>query len=141
MKTQKRAILRLATSFAQPHPIYRGHWYHVMGTKGDVESARRYGDLGRMWLAESQMHDMGTVDWRMERTDAPREARGAGYGGADVYPQIAFRDALLCGRPLEFDVYKTMDTAAPAILAAESIAQGSVPLKVPDFRPEARDHG
>jgi hypothetical protein len=38
-------------------------------------------------------------------------------------------------RPLEFDVYRAMDTAAPAILAAESIDRGSVPLRVPDFRP------
>lgn len=28
-----------------------------------------------------------------------------------------------------------MDTAAPAILAAASIARGGVPLAVPDFRP------
>ena len=35
----------------------------------------------------------------------------------------------------EIDVYTAMDTAAPAILAADSIEQGSIPFDVPDFRP------
>lgn len=42
---------------------------------------------------------------------------------------------MLEGRPSEFDIYRAMDTAAPAILAAESIARGTELMKVPDFRP------
>jgi len=35
-----------------------------------------------------------------------------------------------------------MDTAAPAILAAESVAEGTKLLAVPDFRPgPSRSHG
>ena len=60
----------------------------------------------------------------------------------DYYVHASFRDAVISDRPLEFDVYKAMDTAAPAILAAESIAGGSQPLAVPDFRPgKARQKG
>jgi hypothetical protein len=88
-----------------------------------------------MWLADRQMHDLADVDWRYERVDAPAEARGSGHGGADYYVHAAFRDAVLGSRPLDFDVYQAMETAAPAILAADSIAQGSRPLAVPDFRP------
>jgi hypothetical protein len=102
-----------------------------------VEWKRADRDLPKMWLADAQMHDLVDVDWRYERLDAPAEARGSGHGDADYYVQAAFRDAVLGIRPLEFDVYRAMDTAAPAILAAESIAQGSVPLAVPDFRPNA----
>ena len=51
------------------------------------------------------------------------------------YP--AFRDAVLSRRPQDFDVYRALDTAAPAILAADSIAQGTKLLPVPDFRPSA----
>jgi predicted dehydrogenase len=137
MKTEKDAILRLAVSFAQPHPEANYHWYHVMGTKGALEWKRAERDLPRMWLADHEMHDMAEVDWRYERTDAPAEARGTGHGDADYYVHAAFRDAVLYGKPLEFDVYRAMDTAAPAILAAESIARGSAPLAVPDFRPSA----
>ena len=82
----------------------------------------------KMWLANGQMHDMAEVDWQYQRTDAPREARGSGHGDADYYVHAAFRDAVLGTRPLEFDVYRAMDTAAPAILAAESIAQNSKQL-------------
>jgi len=134
MKTEKDAILRLATSFTQLKGR-SGHWYQLVGTHGCLEWKRTERDRPKMWLADSQMHDLAEVDWRYERTDAPAEARGTGHGDADYYPQLAFRDAVLGIRPLEFDVYKAMDTAAPAILAAESIAQGTRLLPVPDFRP------
>lgn len=135
MKTEKDAILRMAASFAQPHPEANYHWYHVQGTGGAVEWKRANRDMPKIWLADGQMHDMAEVDWRYERTDAPSEARGSGHGDADFYVHAAFRDAILKGKSLEFDVYRAMDTAAPAVLAAESMAQGSIPLSVPDFRP------
>jgi predicted dehydrogenase len=134
MKTGKDTILRMAKSSAQPHPHGNWHWYALYGTKGRVEWKRANRDRPKLWLANAQMHDLADVDWRYERPDAPPEARGSGHGDADYYVEAAFREAVLGGRPLEFDVYRAMDTAAPAILAAESIAQGSVPLAVPDFQ-------
>ena len=124
MKTEKDTILRMAGSFAQPHPHLNNHWYALYGTRGRVEWKRAERDLPKLWLADAQMHDLAEVDWRWERTDAPPEARGSGHGDADYYVHAAFRDAVLGIRPLEFDVYKAMDTAAPAILAADSIDQG-----------------
>lgn len=134
MKTEKGAIMRLAASFAQPHPHTNNHWYQVVGTKGRMEWRRAARELPKLWLAEAGMHDLAEVDWRRERLDAPAEARGSGHGDADYYVHAAFRDAVRGGRPLDLDVYAAMDSAAPAILAAESIAQGSALLKVPDFR-------
>ena len=137
MKTEKDAILRLAASFAQPQPPRDYHWYQIMGTQGSVEWRRSARERPKMWLAKAQMHDMAEVDWQFQRTDAPTEARGSGHGDADYYVHAAFRDAVRGTRPLEFDLYRAMDTAAPAILAAESIAQNSKLLSVPDFRPSA----
>ena len=137
MKTEKDAILRLAASFAQPQPPRDYHWYQIMGTQGSVEWRRSARERPKMWLAKAQMHDMAEVDWQFQRTDAPTEARGSGHGDADYYVHAAFRDAVLGTRPLEFDLYRAMDTAAPAILAAESIEQNSKLLTVPDFRPSA----
>lgn len=137
MKTERDTILRMGASFAQPHPHRNYHWYQVLGTRGRLEWRRAARDFPRLWLAEAQMHDLAEVDWRSERLDAPPEARASGHGDADYYVHAAFRDAVLGIRPLEFDVYRAMDTAAPAILAAESIAQGSKLLPVPDFRPAA----
>ena len=78
---------------------------------------------------------MAEVDWRYERTDAPAEARSSGHGDADYYVHVEFRDAVLGVRPLEFDVYRAIETAAPAILAADSIDQGTRLMQVPEFRP------
>lgn len=137
MKTEKGAILRMAVSFAQPHPQNNYHWYQVIGTRGRVEWKRAARDLPKLWLADAQMRDLAEVDWRYERADAPPEARGTGHGDADYYVHVAFWDAVRGVRPLEFDVYRAIETAAPAILAAESIARGSALLQVPNFRPGA----
>lgn len=136
MHTEKDAVVRMAASFAQPHPEGNWHWYNVIGTGGRLEWKRANRDRPKMWLAGHQMHDLADVDWRYERLDAPAEARGSGHGDADYYTHVAFRDAVRGDRPLELDVYRALDTAAPAILAAESIERGNMPLKVPDFRPD-----
>lgn len=129
MKTAGDTVLRMATSFAQPHPEHNWHWYRIVATGGRLE----WNGGGTLWLAGQDAPV--SADWTYERPEAPDAARGSGHGDADYYTHVAFRDAVLHGKPLELDVYRAMDTAAPAILAAESIAQGSIPLPVPDFRP------
>ncbi len=143
MKTEKDAILRMAAGFTQKIPSNRGHhWYQVLGTRGSVEWKRSQRGRPLLWLADEQMHDMAEVDWRFERTNAPAEARASGHGDADYYVHAAFRDAVLDGKAPEFDVYRAIETAAPAILAADSIDRGSRPMKVPEFRPtDARPRG
>lgn len=135
MKTTKGAILRMAVSFSQPQPGTEHHWQQIIGTQGGVEWKRSAHDKPKMWLASSNVKDKTDMDWTMERPHDPPEARETGHGGLDYHVHVAFRDAILGVRPLEFDVYKAMDVAAPSILAAESIAQGSKPMRVPDFRP------
>ena len=135
MKTEKDTLMRLAVSYTQPTAPRDNHWCHIMGTKGSVELARSLRDKPKLWLADGQMHDLAEVDWRPQRTDAPAEARGSGHSDTDYYIHASFRDAVLHNVPLEFNVYKAMNTAAPAVLASESIAQGSTLMQVPDFRP------
>ncbi|MBI2190908.1 MAG: Gfo/Idh/MocA family oxidoreductase [Planctomycetes bacterium] len=135
MRTAKGVILRMAASFNQPHPEAEYHWQQVIGTKGSVEWRRSGRDLPKLWLADSQMFDKSGMEWRYERTDAPAEARGSGHSDMDYYVHASFRDAVWGLRPPEYDVYKAMETTAPAILAAESINQDGKKLRVPDFRP------
>jgi predicted dehydrogenase len=137
MKTEKDTVLRLLVGFTQPRPHGDHHWYQFIGTRGSVEWRRRAGDLPRLWLAESEMQDFADADWRFERSDAPLEARDSGHHDADYYVHAAFRDAVLEGTQLEFDVYRAVETAAPAIRAAESIRHGTKPIRVPGFRPGA----
>ena len=136
MKTEKDAILRLACGFTQPVSHGMGHhWFHISGTGGVLEWKRSGSGKPLMWLADGQMHDLAQMDWGHARTDAPPAARGSGHGDADYYVHVSFRDAVLGTTPLEFDVYQAMDTAAPAILAADSIDQGTTLLNAPNFRP------
>ena len=138
MHTEKDTVLRMMQGGTHMlAPARDHHHYQVIGTLGSIESGRSYGDPHKMWTADSQMHGPAKVDWRYERTDAPPEAVESGHRGTDYYVHISFRDAVLDGKPLEFDVYKAMDTAAPAILAADSIDAGGEPMDVPDFRPSA----
>jgi predicted dehydrogenase len=137
MKTEKGAIVRMAASFAQPHPHVNNHWQQVIGTKGSVEWNRTMRDRPKMWIHGAQMHDKAEVDWRHQRTDAPAGASGSGHADMDYYVHAAFRDAVLGKRPLDYDVYKAMETTAPAVLAGDSIEQDGKKLRVPDFRPGA----
>lgn len=136
MKTEKDTILRLATGFTQQGPPQDDHhWYQLIGTRGRVEWRRRRCDKPRMWLAGWQMHELSDMDWCLERTDAPDLARSSGHADLDYYAQAAFREAVLGRKPPEIDVYQAVETAAPGILAAESMERGSQPMQVPDFRP------
>ena len=138
MKTEKDTLLRLMCGFTQPTPnVKEHHRYRIIGTEGTVESARSTQEPAKLWLADAQMPDMADVEWSRRRTDAPPEALATGHNGTDYYVHTTFRDALLSDKPTGFDVYQAVDTAAPAILAADSIDQGSELIKVPDFRPSA----
>jgi predicted dehydrogenase len=135
MHTEKDSLIRMMNGMTQPRPHSDHHWWQIIGTRGSLEWRRSLRDKPKLWLAASQMWDWAEVDWRYERTDAPPEARASGHGDADYYTQVAFRDAVLRGTPLEFDVYRVMDTMAPALVAVDSIELGGQALPVPDFRP------
>jgi len=135
MKTEKDAILRMACGFMVPVPHGLHHWYHLHGTRGRVEWQRSMDERPKMWLADEQMHQPAEMDWKWQRADASDEANRSGHDGTDWHAHASFRDALLHGKKPELDVYRAMETAAPAVLARESILNGSIPLVVPDFRP------
>src|SRR6185312_10745300 len=116
-KTEKDTVLRMEASFAHPHPPTNYHWYQLTGTQGRVEWKRAARDRPKLWLAASGLDDLTDADWDTAPLDAPDAARESGHGGVDLLPHLAFRDAVWGVKPLEFDVYRAMDTAAPAILA------------------------
>lgn len=138
MHTDKDAILRMAVAHTLPS-IRRGelvsHWHHIKGTEGVLEWRRSDKEQCKLFVDKWQLKEPIEVPWSTQRIDAPREAAGSGHGGVDFFTFACFADAVLRGAPLEFDVYKAVATAAPAILAAKSIDEGSMPQIVPDFRP------
>ncbi|MCK4590999.1 MAG: hypothetical protein KAT86_04535, partial [Candidatus Latescibacteria bacterium] len=134
MHTEKDTVMRLAAGFNIP----RGgphHWYHLLGTEGTVETKRSDLDEDMLWLSDSYMEAPAKMNWGWKHTSIPREALESGHSGADYYPMANFIESIVEDTTPPLDVYRAVETAAPAILAAQSIDEGSVCLEVPDFRP------
>ena len=103
-----------------------------LGTKRTVESARSTLDTPKMFIPGEGW--TAHPEWGTADKDAPEEFRNAGHGGADYYPLFYFVDAILNDKTPPMDVYRSVETAAPAILARESANRGGILLEVPDFR-------
>ena len=138
LHTDRDAVIKVARGSNTP-VMKRGgtahHWFHIKGTEGALEWPRSELDKPKMWVDGWQMSQPVEMPWSTARADAPRSASGSGHGDADYYVFAQFADAVLRGVPPELDVYGAVDTAAPAILAAESILEENRPYAVPDFRP------
>ena len=140
MRTAKDTLLRLATGFNAPN---LQHWYHLMGTKGEVETGRGavgsgqdQASEGLLWLAEHHTYARMPVKWEYTtwQPGDPR-ATSTGHGGKDYYPMKEFVDHVLDGTPVTVGVYRAAELAGAAVVAGQSADQGSVPMAVPDFRP------
>ncbi len=141
MHTEKDSILRLACGFQLPTlkmEITGYHWYHLMGTKGRVETARSNKDTMKMWLPEQHMTDMASVTWDYLPYQVPPEAFGSGHHNADYFPMAEFVRCIREDAPSPMDVYRAAEVTIPALLAGVSIDQGSACIEVPDFRPCAK---
>ena len=140
MHTENDVILRLAAGFTMPtlhKNVTGGHWYHVMGTKGSVETHRSNAERMKMWLPFEMMNEPAEVAWEHTAQTAPPAAISSGHGGNDYYPMATFVASILDDAVPPLDVYTAVETAAPAIVAALSAEQGGACLEVPDFRPNA----
>jgi predicted dehydrogenase len=141
MQTAKGSLINVRCGFTV-HTIrtkYMGyHWHRVIGTKGTVETNRSDADKMK-WLKDIHNGKPEEVWWEYDATTTSPEALASGHGGADYYPIRNFVDAIINDTPLGFDVYRAAETAAPAILAAQSAEQNSARLDVPDFCPAPKD--
>ena len=134
MHTSSDTVLRVAAGFTSPHGPRRAtgyHWYQVVGTRCTVEWSRTPSDLPKMWTPTDGWRE---VDWGLVPGDVPLHIRQSGHGGADWWPVDAFVGAILGKGEVSMNVYDAVETAAPAILAAESAEEGGALKEVPDFR-------
>jgi len=139
MHTEKDTVLLAGAGFSLPS-VRRGatgaHWYEVRGTKASVTSPRCIDDSFRLWRQGEDTY--APVELSTVPLEATAEQAKSGHGGADFKPVDSFTRAILDGTPPEVDAYRAVETAAPAILAAESARQGGALLEVPQFRPDKR---
>lgn len=135
MYNSNDTLFSLRAGFTSPFGKKREpscHWYQIKGTEQSVESPHTTLDYprsiryGEAWTERKE--------WTCANPDADEVFRTANHGGADYYPIHYFVDAIQRDVTPPMDVYLAVETAAPAILAAESARQGGVLLEVPDFR-------
>jgi predicted dehydrogenase len=138
MHTQKDTIMRFAAGFSAP--ASNTHWYHLMGTQGDVETGRGKNEPGKTYFCEAPIirgneYSIGRADTTWEFDRMPDTASATGHGGLDYYPAADFVQCILNGKEPDIDVYEAVETAAPVIMAAASAEEGGRVKTVPDFRP------
>ena len=134
MHNENGVIFSLRAGFSVPFGPKNGtgaHWYQVKGSKGCVEWARSTIDQPKIWTIEDGWQAAG---WTLEDTEAEEFIRNSSHGGADYYPIDAFVSSILNDTTPPMDVYKAVESAAPAIVAAQSAEQGGALLEVPNFR-------
>ena len=161
MFTEKGTILRFGANFSSP--VSQSHWYHLLGTKGEIETRRGSAETGYSYFYPTPvMHDgvyhfaRTPEPWfysggrpsddlayalESEMPEALRStsaSRATGHGGMDFYPVADFVNCLLTGDKPYMDVYEAVDTAAPCILAVKSAESGGDRFTVPDFRPNKK---
>ncbi len=136
MHTAKDTVLLVGAGFSLPH-VPRGplnaHWYELRGTRGSVSSPRHSADGFRRWKAGMSIYQ--EMDVSSTPVDADIMQARSGHGGADFKPVDTFIRAILTDTPPPMDVYRAVETALPAILAAQSSHEGGAALDVPDLRP------
>lgn len=134
MYNSNDTIFSVRAGFTSPYGPKGGtyaHWYQIKGTERSVEWTRNTTDKPKMWAPSEGWTEH---DWTLENMDADDFIRESGHGGADWYPIYYFVDAIKNDKTPLMDVYKSVESAAPAIRAAESADKGGVMLEIPDFR-------
>ncbi len=137
MHTAKDTVILAGAGFSLPN-VHRGpadsHWWELRGTKGAVTSPRHKSDWFRCWKEGTTIYQ--EQDLSFVPLDADEMQARSGHGGQDFKPVDTFLRAIAEDTATGMDVYLAVETAAPAILSAESARKNGIMLDVPNFRPK-----
>ncbi|MBA3853914.1 MAG: glycosyl hydrolase, partial [Gemmatimonas sp.] len=134
IRTKRGRTILLQHDVSSPRPYSRLN--HVSGTKGTFEDypARIYVE-GR-----GQSHRWASIDEYKATHEHPLWTRigelarnKGGHGGMDFVMMWRLVQCIREGLPPDFDVYDAAAWSAPLALSQMSVAQGSQPMKFPDF--------
>jgi predicted dehydrogenase len=130
-QTEKGALLKVMVTLNTRRP--EEHRYRLFGTEGSAEWFRyenvsrrftRHAERGSGW--ESVPIGFAALD----------QDTSTGHGGSDLKMAAAFTDAILAGRTVPIDIYRTIEYSLPGIMAARSADLGGAPVEIPDMRHE-----
>lgn len=136
-------LLTLDTTL--PRPYSRG--FHVQGTKAmfEEDNLSLYVDSPENRKLHFRWKDQwGNVESFREEYEHPiwkdflarfsrEEDIMIAHGGMDWLEFRAFFDSVKEGKPTPIDVYDMATWASISVLSEQSIAQGSIPVAIPDF--------
>jgi predicted dehydrogenase len=134
IKTANGLVVNLQHDVSNPHPYSRLNT--IAGTKGIFKDypPRIYFD------GQAGGEEYGGIDsykaqyenplWRKQGEIARKLG---GHGGMDFIECYRLAECIRRGLTPDLDVYDAVTWSAPAPLSAESIKQGSAPVKFPDF--------
>ncbi len=134
IKTASGLTVTLKFDTSNPHPYDRINM--IGGTKGVFADypPRIYID------GQPGKEDWGTIDEYKKEHESPLWAKegemartSGGHGGMDFIMIYRLLQCLREGLPPDMDVYDGATWSAPAPLSKASLAQGSAPVKFPDF--------
>lgn len=135
MYNSNDVIFNVRAGFTSPHSRQAetgAHWYHVKGSEASAEWSRSETDKPKMWSKDGGWSEH--PEWTCADKNAEDYIKNSPHGGTDGYPIKYFAEAILNDTTPPMDVYRAVETAAPAIMAAKSAELGGVLLEVPDFR-------
>lgn len=140
--------VRLDMISNRPHAMA---YYSLQGTRGAYEGGRGFGDKPKIWIEETGLDPADPAGARSQREwcelwayerylpdmwrNPSEAALRAGHGGGDFFIVREFLEAIREDKAPPIDIYRAMDYTVPGLISEQSIAQGGVPLPVPDFRP------
>ena len=138
-KTESGALIKIRIDMLSNRPA--NTYYSLQGTKGCYEGTRGFGDKQKIWLADycegSEWRPLSDFEdeFMPERwKNPPEEALKAEHVSGDYFELRDFVDSIIHDTSPPIDVYKAMDFTLPGLVSEESIANGGMPVKVPNFR-------
>ncbi len=137
-KTGSGGLIKIRIDMLSNRPA--NSYFSLQGTKGCYESSRGSGAAPKVWFSEmggsetwaplSQFEsDFLPARWK----NPPAEAKTAGELG-EYFKVRDFVDSILNDTTPPLDVYTALDFTVPGLVSEQSIANGGVPVEVPDFR-------
>lgn len=116
-------------------------WYSLYGSKGRMETARddaQNDDLYRIILntdeyeGENNLYNVSTY---LPKDKYSEKAETYSHCGSDFYIVWNFIEKIKGNPEAEtIDVYEALDMSIPGICGYESLVQGNMPIKIPNFR-------
>ena len=131
-RTEKGATIKILRSQTanRPHIVF----YSLYGTKGWIESSRRPGGEGLVYVeGETEDAKGDFITCPIGDPDAPEEAGRGGHGTSEYYMIRDFLDSIEAGVRPPIDVMRAMDFTVPGILAHQAAMGKGEWLDVPAF--------